>query len=75
MYGKYGAQTSPTQKDYDFKSINLWEDGEAIFLLKKKMKSNEFSLLMIGQGETTYHLTCHLVKEERHSIKNNDHIY
>lgn len=50
VYGKYGSDATPTPQDYDFKSVSLWEDGEGIFLSKKKLKENAFSILVIGQS-------------------------
>lgn len=63
IYGKYGKDATPTPKDYDFKSINLWEDGEGIFIRKADLKQKKMVLLVVGQTETTYRLTLKLVRE------------
>jgi hypothetical protein len=53
---------APTPQEFDFKSVNLWEDGEGIFLKKSALKQKKFVLLIVGQTETTYRLAMELVK-------------
>lgn len=67
IYGKYGSENvSPTPQDHDFRSINLWEDGEGLFFTKKNLKERRFTLLIVGQSETTYRLTCELIETLTH---------
>lgn len=67
IYGKYG-QNDPTPEDYDFKSVNLWEDGEGLFVTYKQMeekgvKDKNMNLLLVGQSDTSYQLSCDLITE------------
>lgn len=39
------------------------------------MKSQEFIIFVVGQSETTYRLTCELVRDKIHEIENNEHLY
>lgn len=39
------------------------------------MKSKNVYLLLIGQPETTYQMTCELIKEDKHRIVNGEHVY
>ena len=57
MYGKWGGDSSPTEKDHDFKSVNLWEDGEGIFLSKKDMREKSFNIFITGSPDTTFQLS------------------
>ena len=68
IYGKYGKDVAVSPQDFDFKSINLWEDGEGVFLKKSELKQKNFVLLIVGQAETTYRLSLELVKEAVHEI-------
>lgn len=74
IYGKYGKD-NPSPEDYDFKSTNLWEDGEGLFLSKNKMKEKNMYLLLVGQPDTTYRMTCKLITSSNHVITNGEHIY
>lgn len=74
IYGKYG-KNSPTPEDYDFKSTNLWEDGEGLFLKKKNMKDTNMYLLLVGQHQTTYSISCEIVDQAKHTIENGKHLY
>lgn len=56
IYGKYGHEGEPTSKSYDFESINLWDDGAGVFLKNTVIPSEEFTILIVGQAETTYEL-------------------
>jgi hypothetical protein len=75
IYGKFGKNSNPTPQEFDFKSINLWEDGEGIFLKKDQLKQKTLMLLIVGQTETTYRLSLELVREPTHEIENGEHIY
>jgi hypothetical protein len=68
IYGKYGKDVAVSAQDFDFKSINLWEDGEGVFLKRTELKQRNFVLLIVGQAETTYRLSLELVKETVHEI-------
>ena len=40
-----------------------------------KMKDKNFTLLLVGQAETTYRLKCELITEPNHEIEDGEHIY
>lgn len=75
IYGKFGRDAAPTPQQHDFTSINLWEDGEGVFLKKDQLKDKKLVLLIVGQAETTYRLVMELVTESQHEIENGEHIY
>lgn len=74
IYGKYG-KNNPTSENYDFKSVNLWEDGEGLFIKKKDMKDTNMYLLLVGQHQTTYSLSCEVIEKEKHVIDHGEHLY
>lgn len=39
------------------------------------MKEKNLYLLLVGQEETTYRMTCEIIKEDNHVITNGEHVY
>lgn len=48
----------PSQTNFDFVSKNFWSDGEGVFLKKKDMKDLDFNIILAGQADTVYVMTC-----------------
>ena len=42
---------------------------------KDQIKNNDFILLLVGQTQTTYHLSCELIQTANHEIKDGENIY
>ena len=69
IYGSFGHESTPSESQYDFKSIHLWEDAEGVFLYGKEVKENNVNLLIVGEVETVYVLNCEIVEKEHHDLE------
>lgn len=47
LLANYGEEV-PTQKKHDFKGMQIWDDGQGIFIRKSELKERKLTILVEG---------------------------